>query len=278
MHAWLARIGAYHGWPQAEQAAFEFIATGSESGSAYLDNADGSFGFVMDHHVVAGFDLVAQDALYALYNGRPAEEWVAPFASFIAVFLYGADDPGYSRTRLALMRRNASLRGITDMLAEGLWLFVSAHELAHIRLGHLAMGDQGKSTSIPVSGDFAKLPSEQEFEADRWALETLRGLDRDTISGLLHQMAPAIYFSVACLKNAMFVPCLPAAVQQEGSHPPPEERLERLRYSKPRGPRHGNSPDLVDALITLPNYILAQLHDPGFQALAEHVRRRFGPR
>jgi hypothetical protein len=70
---------------------------------------------------------------------------------------------------------------------------------------------------------------------------------------------------------------LPAAIQQKGSHPPPRERLERLRYRESRGPRQeGDSPDLVDALIALPDYILAQLDDPGFQGLAEHIRFRFG--
>lgn len=272
VRSWLGMVARHHAWPEAERVAVEFVTTGSPNGFAFMDPDDGSFGIAIDHAVVTGFDVVAQDALYALYNEQDPEQWIVGLAEMVVSQHYGSPVHGFEERRLALRQRNQSLAPVTELLSEGLWLFVLSHELAHIRLGHLRA-----EAASAAEGDPEALvrdqSHEQEFAADAWALETVAGIGGpDSLSARHHVMAPPAYFSLACLVAEMYAPRRGLGARRDASHPDPWARAERLKYRGPRGPRGGRAADLVDALIGLPDYVHAQLGNPGFRALAGQVR------
>jgi hypothetical protein len=116
-------------------------------------------------------------------------------------------------------------------LPEGGRLFVLAHELGHVQLGHWSQMEllyrkwvpgsvtqrQTDAIAVPLSHDASALAHRQEFEADAFGLRTLRAL------GLTEQDALAVFMNLGARNDTAYAPEYPqalrdAALDRAGQH------------------------------------------------------------
>jgi Peptidase family M48 len=113
-------------------------------------------------------------------------------------------------------------------LPEGGRLFVLAHELGHVQLGHWSQMEllyrkwvpgsvtqrQTDAIAVPLSHDASALAHRQEFEADAFGLRTLRAL------GLTEQDALAVFMNLGARNDT-------------ATHPSTRKRFAMLRSIEP---------------------------------------------
>lgn len=219
----------------------EFVYSCSPNAFAIHAPEDGSYAIGVDLKIITAMATIAVAGLNALScdaaEGIGASQlYVHAVADTINAYFLNAPEAAREEVALALIKAINSNKNLKTFMSDfqrlSFW-FVTAHEIAHIVLGHLESADAPLLKDTHNEDCQAKVSTfehEKEFEADSWALRIL--LDAVCLNDQARDMMrvyPLVFFSVFDIVNSYCQPQTGIAARLCESHPPPLDRLQRLR-------------------------------------------------
>jgi len=218
--------------PLISRIGFEFVKCATPNAFAYHEPVDDSFAIGVDPGLQSLFALLFHAARLAVYFGQ--EDWFISFVNnlvkshFFGWPIEGLEEEILSRDAFTgpMDRHWADWSGYIAVC------FLVGHEVGHVQLGHLQRNQAPRFRMAPdreSDGEITAFDHQREFEADEWSANQLIQASDDTLSSRVGACTmPAIFMSLMAMIEDAFLPVDPVGRIQRNSHPPAQERAQRL--------------------------------------------------
>jgi len=211
---------------------FEFIKCATPNAFAYHEPADDSFAIGLDPGLQNLFALLFLAARLAVYYGR--EDWFIDLVNnLVKSHFFGWPIGRLEEGILSLDEVTGPMdRHWADWSGYIAVCFLVGHEVGHMQLGHLQRNQAPRFRMAPdrdSEGEITAFDHQCEFEADEWsANQLIQASDKDLSSRIGACTMPAIFMSLMAMIEDAFLPVDPVGRIQRKSHPPAQERAQRL--------------------------------------------------
>jgi hypothetical protein len=263
--------------PLISRIGFEFIKCATPNAFALHEAVDDSFAIGIDPGLQSLFALLFHAARLAVYFGR--EDWfIALVNNLVKSHFYGWPIEGLEEGILSLDEVTGPMdRHWADWSGYIAVCFLVGHEVGHVQLGHLQRNQAPRCRMAPdqdSEGEITAFDHQCEFEADEWsANQLIQAQDGPVSSRVGACTMPAIFMSLMAMIEDAFLPVDPVGSIQRKSHPPAQERAERLAKIGAAAIRdHSMLGDDVRRLFELPAAIESIRQSWQFQTAAGLTR------
>ena len=221
---------------------------------------DGGEAIGIDQLVIGQLALIAAAGIAAMARGGDRSV-VRTAETLHRVLRLGHVDETGEQHLLEVQEAVSDFAWMIDGFWQTSFEFVLAHEVGHVALGHFDTSNAPlrlmlEDDAQPV--EVSCFPShELEHQADAWALEQVRSIAKQngtTHGAVLSQTAPAGYFAAAELLETVAGPSTTAGQASVRSHPPPWDRVGRLRPEVGPARAIAAVPEF-DLIMELPDYL-----------------------
>jgi hypothetical protein len=218
--------------PLISRIGFEFIKCATPNAFAYHEPTDDSFAIGLDPGLQSLFALLLHASRMAVYFGQ--EEWfIALVNNLVKSHFFGWPIEGIEEGILSLDKFTQPMdRHWADWSGYIAVCFLVGHEVGHMQLGHLKRNQATRFRMAPdrdSEGEITAFDHQCEFEADEWSANQLIQASDKTLSSRVGACTmPAIFMSLMAMIEDAFLPVDPVGRIQRNSHPPAQERAQRL--------------------------------------------------
>jgi len=218
--------------PLISRIGFEFIKCATPNAFAYHEPADDSFAIGLDPGLQSLFALLFHAARLAVYFGQ--EDWfIALVNNLVKSHFFGWPIEGLEEGILLLDKFTGPMdRHWADWSGYIGVCFLVGHEVGHMQLGHLQLNQAPRfrmALDRDSQGEITAFDHQCEFEADEWSANQLIQASDETLSSRVGACTmPAIFMSLMAMIEDAFLPVDSVGRIQRKSHPPAQERAQRL--------------------------------------------------